>query len=213
LRQQDFANWLTYQYSLSQNGGSCGKVVEYDNVMDLYVLLMQFAFLKDWVTAAHRLCCERELLDVAASVGIKIAPLVSNFTELGDYIMCCKAPDYGKSLEAMIKEIKELEKMGCWKIVKLTSLPPGAKLINCRWVYKLKSRDGLYERHRARLVAMGYQHEIMGVIISRAFRLPPHTLPFVSCLHSQPFLVGIRWIWMPCALSFRVTLLRESVSI
>jgi len=113
----------------------------------------------------------------------------------------------------MIKEIKELEKMGCWKIVKLTSLPPGAKLINCRWVYKLKSRDGLYERHRARLVAMGYQHEIMGVIISRAFRLPPHTLPFVSCLHSQPFLVGIRWIWMPYALSFQVTLLRESVSI
>ena len=82
--------------------------------------------------------------------------------------------------EAMIKEIKELEKMGCWKIIKLTSLPPGAKLINCRWVYKLKFRDGLYERHRARPVAMGYQHEIMGEIISRAFRLPPHTLPFVS---------------------------------
>jgi len=113
----------------------------------------------------------------------------------------------------MIKEIKKLEKMGCWKIVKLTSLPPGAKLINCRWVYKLTFRDDLYERHRARPVAMGYQHEIMGVIISRAFRRPPHTLPFVSCLQSQPFLVGIRGIWMPCALSFQVTLLWESVSI
>jgi len=73
--------------------------------------------------------------------------------------MCCKAPDYEKWLEAMIKEIKELEKMGCWKIIKLTSLHPGAKLINCRWVYKLKFRDGLYERHRARLVAMGYQQK------------------------------------------------------
>ena len=31
---------------------------------------MQFAFLKDWKTAAQRLCCERELLGVAASVGI-----------------------------------------------------------------------------------------------------------------------------------------------
>ena len=59
----------------------------------------------------------------------------------------------------MIKEIKDLEKMGCWKIVKLTSLPPGAKLINCRWVYKLKFRDGLYEHHHARLVAKGYQQE------------------------------------------------------
>ena len=65
-------------------------MVEYDNVKDLYVLLMQFAFLKDWNTAAHRLCCERELLGVAeaASVGIKFAPLVSNFTELSDYAMC-----------------------------------------------------------------------------------------------------------------------------
>ena len=60
-------------------------MVEYDNVKDLYVLLMQFAFLKDWKTAAHRLRCEQELLGVAASVGIKIAPLVSNFTEPGDY--------------------------------------------------------------------------------------------------------------------------------
>jgi len=60
--------------------------------------------------------------------------------ELGDYAMSCKALDYEKWLETMIKEIKELEKMGCSKIVKLTSLPPGAKLINCRWVYKLKFR-------------------------------------------------------------------------
>ena len=41
----------------------------------------------------------------------------------------------------------------------LTSLAPNAKLINCRWDYKLKFRDGLYERHCARTVAMGYQPE------------------------------------------------------
>ena len=85
-------------------------LVDYDSVKDLYVLLMQFVFLKDMKTAAQRLCCERELLSVAASVGITIAPLVSNFTEPGDYAMCCKAPDYEKWLEAMIKEIKELER-------------------------------------------------------------------------------------------------------
>jgi len=74
---------------------------------------MQFAFLKDWKTAAQRLCCERELLSVAASVGIKIAPLVSNFTKPGDYAACGKAPNYEQWLEAMVKEITELEKMGC----------------------------------------------------------------------------------------------------
>jgi len=52
--------------------------------------------------------------------------------------MCCKVPDYEEWLDAIIKEIKELEKMGCCNIVKLTSLPPGAKLTNCHWVYKLK---------------------------------------------------------------------------
>jgi hypothetical protein len=41
-------------------------LVEYDDVKDLYVLLMQFAFLKDWKTAAQRLCYEQELLGVAA---------------------------------------------------------------------------------------------------------------------------------------------------
>jgi len=120
---------------------------------------MQFAFLKDCKTAAQRLCCMRKLLGVAASVKIKIAPLISNFTEPDDYATCCKTPDYLQWLGGMIKEIKGLEKMGYWNIVKLTSLPPGAKLINRRWVCKLKYRDGLYERHHACLVAMGYQQE------------------------------------------------------
>jgi len=47
------------------NGGSWGEVVEYDDVKNLYVLLMQFVILKDWDTAAQRLCCKRELLGVA----------------------------------------------------------------------------------------------------------------------------------------------------
>jgi len=46
--------------------------------------------------------------------------------------------------------------MGCWKIVKLTFLPPGAKPINCRCIYKLKFRDDHYECHCAHLIDMGY---------------------------------------------------------
>jgi len=75
--------------------------------------------------------------------------------------MRCDAPDHAQWLESMIEEIKELEQMGCWKIVKLTSLSPGpgAKLINSCGVWKLKVWDSLYECHLARLVAMGYQRE------------------------------------------------------
>jgi len=77
----------------------------------------------------QRLCCEQELLGVAASVGTKIAPLVSNFTEPDDYATYWKAPDYHEWFESLIKKIKELEMMGCWKIVKFTSVPPGSSLI------------------------------------------------------------------------------------
>jgi len=73
--------------------------------------------------------------------------------------MCCKAPDYSEWVKAMIKEIKELETVRCWKVVKLSSVPHSAKLISCRIIFKLKCRDGPYERHRARLVAMGYKQE------------------------------------------------------
>jgi len=44
-------------------------------------------------------------------------------TEPGDYAMCCKSPDYEQWLESIIKEIEKLGKMGCCKIVKLTSCP------------------------------------------------------------------------------------------
>jgi len=98
------------------NDGRWRKVVEYDDVMDLYVLLMHFAFMKDLNTTAQRLCCERELLGVATSIRTKIVPRVSKFTEPGSFPTCCRAPDYEQWLEAMIKEIKELEKMGCWMI-------------------------------------------------------------------------------------------------
>jgi len=49
--------------------------------------------------------------------------------------------------------------MRCWEVVKLFLVPHGAKLVSCLWVFKLKYRDGAYERHRARLVTMGHQQK------------------------------------------------------
>jgi len=141
-------------------GVSWGKVIEYDVVKNLYKLEFsvdgetRYMSLEDVLTVlpkswfgrkarAHQVRVVQSLVRAAhaacfLSIGRKpnkIAPLLNNFTEPGDYAMCCKAPSYEQWLEAMIKEIKELEKMGCWKIVKLTSLLPGAKLFNCRWAY------------------------------------------------------------------------------
>ena len=54
-------------------------------------------------------------------------------------------------------EYHTLEKMGCWRVVKISTLPPGVKLISCKWVLKLKYTNGVYEKHKARIVARGFE--------------------------------------------------------
>ena len=57
----------------------------------------------------------------------------------------------------MQEEIKALDKMHNWDIM---DLPPVKMAIDCKWVYKIKSRsDGSIERDKARLVAKGYHQE------------------------------------------------------
>jgi len=43
--------------------------------------------------------------------------------------------------------------MGCWRVVKISALPPSVKLISCTWVVKLKYTNGVYEKHKGRIVA------------------------------------------------------------
>lgn len=51
-------------------------------------------------------------------------------------------------------EYHTLEKMGCWRVVKISILPPSVKLISCKWVLKLKYTNGVYEKHKARIVGL-----------------------------------------------------------
>lgn len=54
-------------------------------------------------------------------------------------------------------EIDSIEKNGTWM---LTELPVGKKVIDLKWVYKIKKNaDGKVIKHKARLVAKGYVQE------------------------------------------------------
>ena len=55
---------------------------------------------------------------------------------------------------AMKEEFSSLQKSNTWELV---DLPPGRKLVQCKWVYKTKfSADGSPLKYKAILVAKGY---------------------------------------------------------
>ena len=54
----------------------------------------------------------------------------------------------------MKDEFSSLQKSDTWELV---DLPPGRKLVQCKWVYKTKfSADGSPLKYKAILVAKGY---------------------------------------------------------
>ena len=56
--------------------------------------------------------------------------------------------------EAMLEELRALEKNKTWDLVKL---PPGKKAVSCKWIFTMKQTpEGKIERYKARLVARGY---------------------------------------------------------
>jgi hypothetical protein len=69
-----------------------------------------------------------------------------------------RTPDFRIWLEATRKEYDLLDKtMRCWEVVDIDILPEDANLIGVKWVFKIKYKNGEYEHHNARIVALGYQ--------------------------------------------------------
>ena len=57
----------------------------------------------------------------------------------------------------MKEEFDALHKTGTWDLV---DLPSRKSAINCKWVYKIKTRsNGTIDRYKARLVARGFTQE------------------------------------------------------
>ena len=57
--------------------------------------------------------------------------------------------------EAINSEIESIMYNHTWKLV---DLPPGAKTIGCKWIFKRKlKQDGSIEKYKSRLVAKGFK--------------------------------------------------------
>lgn len=74
-----------------------------------------------------------------------------------NYKHVVKDREWRKAIE---KEIESIEKNNTWE---LSTLPTGQKVIDLKWIFKLKKDvGGKIVRHKARLVAKGYvqKHEV-----------------------------------------------------
>ena len=72
-----------------------------------------------------------------------------------------------RSLEA--KELEGLIRLDTWDIVPIASIPKGANIMNCHFVFALKRRaDGSIEKFKARLVADGNTQKY-GIDFDRIF--------------------------------------------
>jgi hypothetical protein len=74
--------------------------------------------------------------------------------EPSNYQEAMSTPERENWLEAMKSEMDSIKKHEVWDLVKL---PPKAKPIACRWVYKVKTdENGALNKFRARLVVKGF---------------------------------------------------------
>ncbi len=74
-----------------------------------------------------------------------------------------RGPHREEFLEAMKKEITELESHGTWKLVRRSTLPEGTNVIPSTWAFKIKRfPDGRFRKTKARFCARG-DKQIKGV--------------------------------------------------
>ena len=70
------------------------------------------------------------------------------------YKAALRSPDSDKWKVAINEELNALDRNNTWTVV---DRPPGRKIVDCRWVFRIKkAADRSIERYKARLVAKGF---------------------------------------------------------
>lgn len=94
------------------------------------------------------------------------------------YAEALSRPDHKEWEKAIKLEYDSLIENGTWELAKL---PPGRKMISCKWVFKLKVKaDGTFDRYKARLVARRFS-QVPGVDYLETFA-PVVKLPTLRAL-------------------------------
>ena len=163
------------------HGGAKGKVTKYISDKDVYQLEYSDGWIehitfddalqllpKSW----KRKVAEANYVSVCAHLaaatyianainGEPIADLdASIYTDPKNFVeaTATSTPDSHLWKQAILKEHNLLDAtMKCWDVVDQSSLPSTANIIGTKWVFKVKYRNGTYERHKARIVALGYR--------------------------------------------------------
>jgi hypothetical protein len=86
--------------------------------------------------------------------------------DLFSYHEAMRHPDREKWIEAMEKEIKELEEHGVWVEVPMSSAK-NSKLVPCTWVFKIKrGPDGTIKKYKARICLRGDLMDSVGNVFA-----------------------------------------------
>lgn len=99
----------------------------------------------------------------------------------------------------MAKEYDSLMDNHTWILV---PLPPGRKIIQCKWVYRIKyTSKGEIDKYKARLVAKGYSQlvgigytEIFSSVIKHDSIRVIFAIVVVLCMHMKQFDIGTGYL-------------------
>ena len=101
-----------------------------------------------------------ELGEVISAIAMAVVMADARSLEPRNVPEAMRSPAWPKWKEAMEEEHTALAAHRTWKLEKP---PPGANIVGCRWVFRLKQdASGAIVRYRARLVAQGYS-QVPGV--------------------------------------------------
>ncbi|GKC65340.1 retrotransposon protein, putative, ty1-copia subclass [Tanacetum coccineum] len=105
--------------------------------------------------APNRLCLNVEIDPDRLSFNIEVEEhSLGDLNEPANYKAALSDPEFEKWLVAMNEEMQSMNDNKVWKLV---VLPPNAKVVKSKWIYKKKTyMDGKVYIYKARLVAKGF---------------------------------------------------------